>query len=35
MDGGVGGAGEEAVGVEKRAQAAECDADHEIGRAHV
>ena len=29
MDGGVGGAGEEAVGVEKRAQAAECDADHD------
>jgi len=29
MDGGVGGAGEEAVRVEKRAQAAECDADHD------
>jgi hypothetical protein len=28
MAGGVGGTGEEAGGVEKRAQAAECDADH-------
>jgi hypothetical protein len=28
MAGGVGGMREEAGGVEKRAQAAECDADH-------
>jgi hypothetical protein len=28
MAGGVGGTREEADGVEKRAQAAECDADH-------